>query len=485
MGKRIFEEGPAPRPQAAPAPAAGGAALDKVKKQARQLAYDVRYKVKSKFGEGQKTDPASLARAYAQELQKSPAPASVKAIAKQMLSMREEYDIDELVSESVASALKKVFVENSTVLTEEGQVFKVYVYDPKTKTTYRRRANREKISQLRAKGLRVEITKYGTEYEGEKKRGEKTAEVLGGGDKKAKKDYDGDGKIESPAKEHAGAVHNAIQRQRGLKPDGKDTSSVKEELSGNQYKIDANHNNKIDSNDFKILRSKKKRSVKEGAEYTGKGNKKGVHTDSSVIDKEITGDKVNNKKFINLKPTLSNVQAMEQTLVNPNIPVAQKPTQQPVTKPSAPSPTQKSIVAAQKKALAAKKTQIQADLTQLSKGEPLSQMEDYDMVSEMSVSKAQHGAAGAAYRAKKTGNPEGLRGASLQMYNSMSLKQLRDFAKTKESSLPSKVAEESEIEECDMPETKSKVDSKKVDKRSTETTMSLIKTALRARGMRI
>ena len=33
-------------------------------------------------------------------------------------------------------------------------------------------------------------------------------------EKKAKKDYDGDGKIESGSEEHAGAVHNAIQRRK-------------------------------------------------------------------------------------------------------------------------------------------------------------------------------------------------------------------------------------------------------------------------------
>ena len=42
-------------------------------------------------------------------------------------------------------------------------------------------------------------------------------------EKKAKKDYDGDGKVESGSKEHAGVVHNAIQRAKGGKPDGKDT----------------------------------------------------------------------------------------------------------------------------------------------------------------------------------------------------------------------------------------------------------------------
>ena len=41
--------------------------------------------------------------------------------------------------------------------------------------------------------------------------------------KMASKDHDGDGKIESGSKEHAGVVHNAIQRAKGKKPDGKDT----------------------------------------------------------------------------------------------------------------------------------------------------------------------------------------------------------------------------------------------------------------------
>lgn len=42
-------------------------------------------------------------------------------------------------------------------------------------------------------------------------------------EKKAKKDYDGDGKVESGSKEHAGVVHNAIQRAKGGKADGQDT----------------------------------------------------------------------------------------------------------------------------------------------------------------------------------------------------------------------------------------------------------------------
>jgi hypothetical protein len=44
--------------------------------------------------------------------------------------------------------------------------------------------------------------------------------------------------------------------------------SMKEELKGNQDKIDANHNNKIDAQDFKILRAKKK--MREGLEFADK-----------------------------------------------------------------------------------------------------------------------------------------------------------------------------------------------------------------------
>ena len=239
MGNQFFEEAPA-----APAPAASGA-QDKIRKAARQLAYDTRYKVKQSFGKGQKTDPASMQRAYMQQLGKSSSPGPVKALAKKML-FGEEYigDVKELVNETVVKALLKVFVEGveevvedpeyiKQLFEEEGErKYKIRVSDPKNQTSYVRYATREKISQLRAKGLKVEMTSYGEPYEGEKKRGEKTAAALGGGG--AKKDYDGDGKVESGAKEHAGSVHNAIQRKKGGSPDGKDTSSVKEEFIGEE-----------------------------------------------------------------------------------------------------------------------------------------------------------------------------------------------------------------------------------------------------------
>tara|TARA_B100000029_G_scaffold506788_1_gene590181 strand:+ start:1200 stop:2474 length:1275 start_codon:yes stop_codon:yes gene_type:complete len=50
-------------------------------------------------------------------------------------------------------------------------------------------------------------------------------------EKKAKKDYDGDGKVESGAKEYRGVIHNKIQQKKGGKADGQDTSSVKEGMA--------------------------------------------------------------------------------------------------------------------------------------------------------------------------------------------------------------------------------------------------------------
>ena len=76
---------------------------------------------------------------------------------------------------------------------------------------------------------------------------------------KAKKDYDGDGKIESGAKEHAGAVHNAIQKKKGLKPDGKDTR--KEEVEVDEATLATARKN--------IGRDPKKKSCWDGYKATG------------------------------------------------------------------------------------------------------------------------------------------------------------------------------------------------------------------------
>ena len=84
---------------------------------------------------------------------------------------------------------------------EKARKYKVRVTDPKSEKSYVRYADREKITALRGKGLKVEMTEYGTPYEGEKKRGEETAKALGGG-KKSKS-----GKLDPVGKED-GDVNN-------------------------------------------------------------------------------------------------------------------------------------------------------------------------------------------------------------------------------------------------------------------------------------
>jgi len=222
MSNKVFEE----------APQQGGAAADKVRKAARQLAYDTRYKVKQKFKDGQKADPASLKRAYLQQLGASSAPGPVKALAKKML-IGEEYDvfdISENIESSVSNVFAKVFVEGGGAPEVEeieeaaDTKYTIRVTDKKTKRTYYRKADRAKISELRNNPniASVEIT-------GRKE--SDTYDKTGSKGKKAAKDYDGDGKVESGSKEHAGAVHNAIQRKKGGTPDGQDTRKEEVELS--------------------------------------------------------------------------------------------------------------------------------------------------------------------------------------------------------------------------------------------------------------
>lgn len=217
----------------------------------RQAVYDIRYRARR--------ENIPLRTAYSQYMQNSSMSESEKTEVRAKLFGKEgmqaenfEMDMKVSASNSMAKALYAVFVEKKEEVIDENQLkkeleeashfnkynssdkkYKVRVHDPDSGVTYVRYATRKKINELRAKGLDVEMTEYGTPYEGERTKGEKTSEVLG---KKAKKDYDGDGKVESGAKEYRGVIHNKIQQRKGGKPDGKDTSSVKEnfihEVSG-------------------------------------------------------------------------------------------------------------------------------------------------------------------------------------------------------------------------------------------------------------
>lgn len=282
-----------------------------VEKAASQLVSDTKYKVKQRMGQNiSRLSPAAVAKAYLAQLEKSPASPAVKAIAKKKLlgaGIKEEYGIDQLASSTIASAMYKVFVEGVKLSEEEDKApsseekFLIVVTDKATGNEYRRKATRAKIAELRANPniARVEITQYGKPYDKEAEKGEQTAAVKSGKGL-AKRDYDGDGKVESGAKEYRGAVHNAIQKKRGLPADGKDTSSVKEELVGKQKNIDvAEPYGKLTKDDFKKLRDKKNKVMESFFEQKAPTKDQ---NEAEIVSNEEKG--VDNRKIIKVFPEL-------------------------------------------------------------------------------------------------------------------------------------------------------------------------------------
>jgi len=260
--------------------AAPTGAKEKVEKQARQLAYDVRYKTKQSMSQksGGKLDPAAVSKMYMAQLAKSPAPPAIKSRAKQML-MGEDYvaGVSRSVSNIAASALYKVFVEHhqkdadgkviehedttpsSEDINEEEKKYKVRVTDKKTGNSYVRMASRSKISELRSNPnvSSVEMTEYGAPTKSEKYKGSSTAKVKSGLDPVGKEDGDvnNDGKKDSSDK-------YLMKRRKAI---GKAMSTRKEEYSWRDG--------------FADLIEKKEKE-----------------------EKKITGEGVNNKKLIKVFP---------------------------------------------------------------------------------------------------------------------------------------------------------------------------------------
>lgn len=259
MTTKIFEELPSRdnRPAPAGAERPGPTNMkEKMEKKVRQAVYDIRYRARR--------EGVDIKQAYSQYMQNSSLNGQERNLVKAKIfgrPMAEDYNIEEFASNSVAKALFKVFVEGveeESTLGEEyiqelnsmpDRKYKVRVTD-KNGTSYVRYATRDKISDLRANPNieSVEMTEYGEPYEGERSKGDRTAAA------KAGKDYDKDGTVESPAKEYRGSVHNAIQRKRGGTPDGKDTSSVKEDLDF----IEEKKNSKKGGRFYDIKRKSKK-----------------------------------------------------------------------------------------------------------------------------------------------------------------------------------------------------------------------------------
>ena len=185
-------------------------------KRIRQAVYDIRYRARR--------EDIDLKAAFSQYMSNtSMSPAERSAVKEKLFGkkggMSEQFDLNSVdwAVDGVANAMFKVFVEGvdkeeqieleyEKGLTEEKvRKYKIRVTDPKNDRSYVRYADREKISALRARGLKVEMTEHGDAYEGGKDPRKKP-------EKKAKKDYDGDGKVESGTAEYMGSRDKAIKK---------------------------------------------------------------------------------------------------------------------------------------------------------------------------------------------------------------------------------------------------------------------------------
>ena len=206
-----------------------GASEEGSEKRIRQAVYDIRYRARR--------EDIDLKAAFAQYMSNSSLSQADRTAVREKIfgktgGMSEKYinSADELAVDGVANALYKVFVEKNDAekelelaylqqLDEEpGQKYKVRVTD-KNGRSYVRFADRAKITELRGNPNieSVEMTDHGEPYEGERKRGEKTAKAKGGGLDpvgKEDKDVNNDGKVNKTDKylmKRRKAIGNAIR----------------------------------------------------------------------------------------------------------------------------------------------------------------------------------------------------------------------------------------------------------------------------------
>ena len=217
------------KPEAAKGGGGKGASEEGSEKRIRQAVYDIRYRARR--------EDIDLKAAFAQYMSNSSLSQAERTAVREKLfgksgGMSEKYinGADELALDGVATALYKVFVEKKEEDKEielaylqqldeqEGKKYKVRVTD-KNGRSYVRFADRAKITELRQNPNieSVEMTEYGEPYEGERKRGEKTAKAKGGGlDPVGKEDADvnNDGKVNKTDKylmKRRKAIGNAIR----------------------------------------------------------------------------------------------------------------------------------------------------------------------------------------------------------------------------------------------------------------------------------
>lgn len=305
MKKHIAEDLPARKhPQAAMSAGSGNKEGEKgpndstenEQKKIRQAVYDIRYRARR--------EDIPLRQAYSEYIGNSGMSEMAKKVVREKLfgkeggggesaaptEKKEDYNITDTATSAVASAMYKVFVEGikddildeeyleelkrgEAQKTAEGAKYKVKVHDKRTDKTYVRYANRQKISQLRAKGLGVEMTEYGTPYEGEREKGEQTAAALSKGKANGKRDNN--------FANNAPPYDKATKADRIAGAKGKDQmggKNVKESLSVTSREPNAN---KID-----VMKGVNKVKVNPEIEMPNKHNRR-LMSNSHQVEGEV------------------------------------------------------------------------------------------------------------------------------------------------------------------------------------------------------
>ena len=223
----------------------GGSTAENSEKRIRQAVYDIRYRARR--------EDIDLKQAFSQYMSNSSLnPAERKAVKDKLFGkkggMSEQFDLESVswAEDSVANALFKVFVEGvkeeeeinleyaNELAEQQERKYKVRVTDPKSGRSYVRYATREKITALRGKGLKVEMTEYGEPYEGERKKRKEVPNNKKGLDKpvhpsKRDGDVNDDGKkdkTDSSIYNRRDAVRKAMRKEDYLWFEGTTSTEV-------------------------------------------------------------------------------------------------------------------------------------------------------------------------------------------------------------------------------------------------------------------
>ena len=346
MAKNIFEDLPARKhAPAKAAPAAkggdekrGGEGGDNSEKRIRQAVYDIRYRARR--------EGIDLRAAFSQYMQNSNLSAQEQAVVRVKLfgkdgggDKKESYDALMIkgATDSVANALFQVFVEKTPDAGYEDQFaedanserkYKVRVTDPKSERSYVRYADRAKITELRQKGLKVEMTEHGDPYEGERKK-------KGGMDPVAKNPKDRDGDVNNDGKKDStdkyiynrrDAINAAIAKKKGevkeeflvdgtTSTEGQNKGKITGTGVDNSARITVNPENKADAHgmnkrrgiyahtETEITASRKRlfemiaeKKQADACAHNGKGEECGVHGMKACPDTEVKEEKEEKKE---------------------------------------------------------------------------------------------------------------------------------------------------------------------------------------------